>query len=61
MSWPPSCRRVELLLRVVFCTDVTTGGLGKVDAVGGMISGGLLEGMSNLGEGFGPKGRPERS
>lgn len=52
VSWPPSCRRVEWLLRVVFCTDVTTGGLGKVGPVGGMISGGLLAGMSNFGEGF---------
>lgn len=51
--WPPSCRRVEWLLRVVFCTDVTTGGLGKVGPVGDMISGGLLGEMSNVGEGFG--------
>lgn len=38
---------------MVFCTDVTTGGLGKVGPVGDMISGGLLGEMSNVGEGFG--------
>ena len=42
----------EWLLRVAFCTDVTTGGLGKAGAVGGMLSGGLLGGMSSFGEGF---------
>lgn len=34
---------------MAFCTDVTTGGLGKAGAVGGMLSGGLLGGRQVWG------------
>ena len=34
----------EWLLRVAFCTDVTTGGLGKAGAVGGHALWGFVRG-----------------